>query len=129
MSVAPEVAQQPGNALPRSSHVAACCEQDREATLQCILCLRAKVDLRKSYSCSTDCLRQHWGLHRDLHVNGGAASAASGAFILPSAFHQASFCADIPVQYQVTRAMRMAMPWRPASRPATTPLATGARLG
>ena len=46
------------------------CLQDREATLQCILCLRAKVELRKSFSCSTDCLRQHWNLHKDLHSNG-----------------------------------------------------------
>ena len=40
---------------------------DREATLQCVLCLRAKVDVRKSFHCSTDCLRRHWGLHKDLH--------------------------------------------------------------
>lgn len=44
--------------------------QDREATLQCILCLRAKVELRKSFSCSTDCLRQHWNVHKNLHLNG-----------------------------------------------------------
>ncbi len=40
---------------------------DTEATLQCVLCLRAKVDVRKSYHCSTDCFRKHWHLHRDLH--------------------------------------------------------------
>ena len=57
--------------LPHAPPEDLCCAlQDREATLQCILCLRAKVELRKSYSCSTDCLRQHWSLHRDLHVNG-----------------------------------------------------------
>ena len=44
--------------------------QDREATLQCVLCLRARVEQRKSYSCSTDCLRQHWGEHKNLHQNG-----------------------------------------------------------
>lgn len=44
--------------------------QDREATLQCILCLRAKVELRKSFTCSTDCLRQHWNVHKNLHLNG-----------------------------------------------------------
>ena len=47
----------------------ACCwiHQDREATLQCILCLRSKVEVRKSYHCSTDCLKKHWSYHRELH--------------------------------------------------------------
>jgi hypothetical protein len=40
---------------------------DREATLQCVLCLRAKAEVRKSFHCSTDCLRRHWGLHKELH--------------------------------------------------------------
>ena len=44
--------------------------QDREATIQCILCLRAKCETRKSFTCSTDCLRQHWGVHKELHANG-----------------------------------------------------------
>ena len=44
---------------------------DREATLQCVLCLRAKVDVRKSFHCSTDCLRRHWGLHKELHGQSG----------------------------------------------------------
>ncbi|KAK9827722.1 hypothetical protein WJX81_005188 [Elliptochloris bilobata] len=45
--------------------------QDREATIQCILCLRSKVETRKSYTCSTDCLRQHWVVHKELHANAG----------------------------------------------------------
>ena len=40
---------------------------DREATLQCVLCLRCKVDTRKSYHCSSECLRQHWQWHKELH--------------------------------------------------------------
>ncbi len=40
---------------------------DREATLQCVLCLRAKAEVRKSFHCSTDCLRRHWSLHKELH--------------------------------------------------------------
>ena len=51
-----------------------CFLQDREATLQCVLCLRARVEQRKSYSCSTDCLRQHWGEHKNLHQNGRKSS-------------------------------------------------------
>ncbi len=52
---------------------------DTEATLQCVLCLRAKVDVRKSYHCSTDCFRKHWHLHRDLH---GQPAQRNGANLL-----------------------------------------------
>lgn len=45
-----------------------CIHPDREATIQCLLCLRSKVDPRRSYHCSTDCLKQHWHFHKELHV-------------------------------------------------------------
>lgn len=54
---------------------------DREATLQCVLCLRAKVDVRKSFHCSTDCLRRHWGLHKELH---GQSNRFNGETFIPS---------------------------------------------
>ena len=38
--------------------------------MQCVLCIRARVEQRKSYACSTDCLRQHWSEHKALHQNG-----------------------------------------------------------
>ena len=57
---------------------------DTEATLQCVLCLRAKVDLRKSYHCSTDCFRKHWHLHRDLH---GQPSQRNGAPCASASLH------------------------------------------
>ena len=48
---------------------------DREATLQCIVCLRSKAAQPLSYHCSPDCLKTHWHLHKDYHkqalVNGG----------------------------------------------------------
>ncbi len=44
-----------------------CIHPDREATIQCLLCLRCKVDPRRSYHCSTDCLKQHWDFHKELH--------------------------------------------------------------
>lgn len=44
-----------------------CIHPDREATIQCLLCLRCKVDSRRSFHCSTDCLKQHWGFHKELH--------------------------------------------------------------
>ncbi len=102
--------------------------QDREATLQCILCLRAKVELRKSYSCSTDCLRQHWGLHKDLHVNGEALWRCCGTDSCALAPKYCVTCAEGSVDEQVTRRVRMAMLWSPASSP-TTPSATVARRG
>lgn len=40
---------------------------DKEAAIQCILCLRCKVDTKKSYHCSPECLREHWAFHRDFH--------------------------------------------------------------
>jgi hypothetical protein len=56
--------------------------QDREATIQCVLCLRCKVEVRKSFHCSADCLRQQWGLHKDLHDQ----SRATGGGQLAKAF-------------------------------------------
>ena len=60
---------------------------DKEASLQCILCLRCKVDIRKSYHCSTACLRQHWAYHKELHdqrkQNGAAKAVAARPFALP----------------------------------------------
>ena len=48
---------------------------EKEAAIQCILCLRCKVDVKKSYHCSPECLREHWAFHRDFHQqsreNGG----------------------------------------------------------
>ncbi len=40
---------------------------EKEATIQCILCLRCKADIRKSYHCSKECLGEHWTFHRDFH--------------------------------------------------------------
>lgn len=40
---------------------------EKEAAIQCILCLRCKVDVKKSYHCSAECLREHWAFHRDFH--------------------------------------------------------------
>ncbi|DBA89559.1 hypothetical protein WJX79_010338 [Trebouxia sp. C0005] len=40
---------------------------DREATVQCILCLRSRAEIRKSFHCTPECLQQHWPQHRQLH--------------------------------------------------------------
>ena len=53
---------------------------DREATLQCVLCLRSKVEVTKSFHCSTDCLRQHWVLHKELHGQQGRQNGLCMSF-------------------------------------------------
>lgn len=73
-----------GPRLPAVSVRRGCAPQDREATIQCILCLRAKCETRKSFTCSTDCLRQHWGVHKELHANGARANDPSGPAPAPA---------------------------------------------
>ncbi|KAL6771168.1 hypothetical protein ACKKBF_B34205 [Auxenochlorella protothecoides x Auxenochlorella symbiontica] len=51
---------------------------DREATVQCILCLRSRVDIRKSYHCSPECMREHWHFHREFHRGGRGENGAGG---------------------------------------------------
>ena len=55
---------------------------EQEANLQCILCLRCKVDIRKSYHCSTSCLRQHWSYHKELHEQKKQNGKPSGIILL-----------------------------------------------
>lgn len=42
---------------------------EREAGLQCTLCLRAKhaIPTHKSYHCSVKCFTQHWRVHKEMH--------------------------------------------------------------
>lgn len=40
---------------------------EREAGLQCMVCLRCKVPTHLSYHCSVDCLKSHWNLHKEYH--------------------------------------------------------------
>ncbi|KAF5836569.1 phosphatase family [Dunaliella salina] len=40
---------------------------EKEASLQCLVCLRCKVPTHLSYHCSVDCLKSHWNLHKDYH--------------------------------------------------------------
>ena len=52
---------------------------EKEAAIQCILCLRCKADVKKSYHCSADCLREHWHFHKDFHTSGMMPRAADSA--------------------------------------------------
>ena len=53
------------------------CHPDKDARIQCILCLRGRCDIRKSFHCSNECFRQHWQTHKELHearrLNGEAS--------------------------------------------------------
>eukprot|EP00887_Chlorella_sp_A99_P001164 scaffold14.g1164.t1 len=51
---------------------------EKEAAIQCILCLRCKVDTKKSYHCSAECLREHWAFHKDFHQNSRENGAENG---------------------------------------------------
>lgn len=58
---------------------------EREASLQCMVCLRCKVPTHLSYHCSVECLKSHWNLHKDYHkqqpapqVNGEEPRLAAG---------------------------------------------------
>lgn len=53
--------------LPRGGAVCSV-HPDREASLQCTVCLRLKVGAHLSYHCSVDCLKSHWHLHKEYHA-------------------------------------------------------------
>ncbi|WOL15232.1 carbon catabolite repressor protein [Canna indica] len=40
---------------------------NQQATLQCLVCLKEKVPIAKSYHCTTKCLSDAWQHHRSLH--------------------------------------------------------------
>jgi hypothetical protein len=41
---------------------------EREATVQCTVCVRSKVPQHLSYHCSPDCFKGSWGRHIELHA-------------------------------------------------------------
>lgn len=49
-----------------------CWVTGRPAAVQCILCLRCKSDIKRSYHCSSECLREHWHFHNDFHAQASA---------------------------------------------------------
>lgn len=52
--------------IPRGGAVCSV-HPDREASLQCTVCLRLKVGQHLSYHCSVECLKSHWHLHKEYH--------------------------------------------------------------
>lgn len=61
--------------IPRGGAVCSV-HPEREASLQCMVCLRYRVAQHLSYHCSVDCLKSHWHLHKDYHKQ--QASQANG---------------------------------------------------
>jgi CCR4-NOT transcription complex subunit 6 len=51
---------------------------DCDAAIQCILCLRCKVDPQRSYHCSAECLKEHWHFHLDFHSQQSNGSLQHG---------------------------------------------------
>jgi CCR4-NOT transcription complex subunit 6 len=53
---------------------------DKEATIQCVVCLKSKVPQHLSFHCSSECLRSSWQshleYHKQCHANGGGGRAA-----------------------------------------------------
>lgn len=54
--------------IPRGGAVCSI-HPEREAGVQCLVCVRIRVPQHLGYHCSVDCLRQHWPLHKDYHKN------------------------------------------------------------
>lgn len=75
------------SSLTRGGNVCAV-HPDKEATIQCVVCLKSRVSQQLSYHCTPECLRGSWPQHLDYHkqpqANGGGPSSSS-AFLTPRA--------------------------------------------
>lgn len=49
------------------------------AILQCLLCVKAKIPVSKSYHCSPKCFSDAWQHHRSLHERAASAANENGA--------------------------------------------------
>ncbi|RWW25376.1 hypothetical protein GW17_00010276 [Ensete ventricosum] len=56
-----------------------CVHPTEQATLQCLVCLKEKVPVAKSYHCTPRCLSDAWQHHRSLHDRAKKTSKQSGA--------------------------------------------------
>jgi len=63
------------SSIPRGGAVCSV-HPEKEATVQCAVCLRSKVAVHLSYHCTADCFKcswpQHLEYHRQAHANGGS---------------------------------------------------------
>lgn len=63
------------SSIPRGGAVCSV-HPDKEATVQCTVCLRSKVAQHLSYHCSPDCFRSSWPQHQEYHRQAAANFAA-----------------------------------------------------
>lgn len=80
------------SAVPKGGSLHCSVHPDKEATAQCIICLRLKVPVHLTYHCSCECMRNNWHLHKDYHKqyqSNGSKCHQSHAVVL---FHRASRC-------------------------------------
>lgn len=59
------------SSIPRGGAVCSV-HPDKEATVQCTVCLRCKVAVHLSYHCSAECFRGSWQQHREYHATAHA---------------------------------------------------------
>ena len=75
-----------------------CWVTGRPATVQCILCIRCKTDIKRSYHCSPECLREHWHFHNDFHAQ--ASARANGELPHSNSSNGLSSSLDLQRGYQ-----------------------------
>ena len=52
----------------------------------------AQADIKKSYHCSPECLREHWAFHKDFHVNSRLNGAPRCAALCRAVLCCAALC-------------------------------------
>jgi CCR4-NOT transcription complex subunit 6 len=67
------------SSIPRGGAVCSV-HPEREAGLQCTVCLRARVAQHLSYHCSPECFRSSWPQHQDYHRQAAANPSEPGAW-------------------------------------------------
>jgi CCR4-NOT transcription complex subunit 6 len=76
------------SSIPRGGAVCSV-HPEKEATIQCTVCLRSKVAQHLSYHCSPECFRSSWAQHQEYHrqaaANFGARHGALGSACAPRA--------------------------------------------
>ncbi|KIZ06613.1 CCR4-NOT transcription complex subunit6 [Monoraphidium neglectum] len=65
------------SSIPRGGAVCSV-HPEKEATIQCTVCLRSKVAQHLSYHCSPECFRSSWAQHQEYHRQAAANFAALG---------------------------------------------------
>lgn len=57
---------------------------EKEAAVQCMVCLRSRVPQHLSYHCTAECLKNHWHLHKEHHLQSPSNGQENGISDTPS---------------------------------------------